>query len=130
MELDDKVAIITGGSGGIGKAMGAAFLREGAKAVVLADLDEQAVKEAAASIDPSGQLLLRSGLRRNQRSSHQRFSRKYHRKTRSNRRILLECRRWCRWCTDRRHQRCMAKTVGAACYVPHVCSTSGITRHA
>ena len=42
MELDDKVAIITGGSGGIGKAMGAAFLREGAKAVVLADLDEQA----------------------------------------------------------------------------------------
>ena len=56
MELDDKVAIITGGSGGIGKAMGAAFLREGAKAVVLADLDEQAVTEAASSIDPSGQL--------------------------------------------------------------------------
>ncbi|HBF63340.1 MAG TPA: hypothetical protein DDW59_07880, partial [Gammaproteobacteria bacterium] len=35
--------------------MGAAFLREGAKAVVLADLNEQAVNEAAASIDPSGQ---------------------------------------------------------------------------
>ena len=44
MELKDKVVIITGGSGGIGKAMAAAFLREGAKAVVLADLDEQAVK--------------------------------------------------------------------------------------
>ena len=49
MELKDKVAIITGGSGGIGKAMAAAFLREGAKAVVLADLDEQAAKDAAAT---------------------------------------------------------------------------------
>ncbi len=55
MELKDKVAIITGGSGGIGKAMAAAFLQEGAKAVVLADLDEQAVQDAAQSIDPSGQ---------------------------------------------------------------------------
>ena len=129
MELDDKVAIITGGSGGIGKAMGAAFLREGAKAVVLADLDEQAVTEAASSIDPAA-ALLRSGLRRNQRISHQCFNRKYHRKAWSGGRILLECRRWCRWCTDRRHQRCMAKAVGAACYVPHVCGKSGITRHA
>ena len=55
MELIDKVAVITGGSGGIGKAMAAAFLREGAKAVVLADLDESAVQAAAASVDPGGQ---------------------------------------------------------------------------
>ncbi len=55
MELIDKVAVITGGSGGIGKAMAAAFLREGAKAVVLADLDESAVQAAAASVDPDGQ---------------------------------------------------------------------------
>ena len=55
MELIDKVAIITGGSGGIGKAMAAAFLREGAKAIVLADLDEQAVADAALQIDPTGQ---------------------------------------------------------------------------
>ena len=55
MELIDKVAIITGGSGGIGKAMATAFLRDGAKAVVLADLDELAVKDAALGIDPTGQ---------------------------------------------------------------------------
>ena len=55
MELIDKVAVITGGSGGIGKDMAAAFLREGAKAVVLADLDESAVQAAAESVDPDGQ---------------------------------------------------------------------------
>jgi NAD(P)-dependent dehydrogenase (short-subunit alcohol dehydrogenase family) len=54
MELKDKVAIITGGSGGIGKAMGAAFLAEGARAVVLADLDLTAVEAAAASLSADG----------------------------------------------------------------------------
>ena len=57
MELADKVAVITGGSGGIGQAMARAFLAEGAKAVVLADLDGQAVAAAAETIgceDKSG----------------------------------------------------------------------------
>ncbi len=50
MQLTDKVVIITGGSGGIGKAMASAFLAEGARTVVLADLDGAAVEAAAAEI--------------------------------------------------------------------------------
>lgn len=54
MELSGKVAVITGGSGGIGKAMGQAFLKEGAKAVILADLSLEAVTEAAAELGCEG----------------------------------------------------------------------------
>ncbi len=50
MQLDDKVAVITGGSGGIGRAMAKAFLAKGARTVVLADLDLDAVTAAAAEI--------------------------------------------------------------------------------
>lgn len=50
MELKDRVAVITGGSGGIGQAMARAFLAEGARQVVLADLDDAAVQAAAADI--------------------------------------------------------------------------------
>lgn len=53
MELQGKVAVITGGSGGIGQAMGKAFLAEGAKAIVLVDLNLEAVKAAAAKLDCS-----------------------------------------------------------------------------
>ncbi len=54
MDLNNRVAVITGGSGGIGRAMAKAFLNQGAKAVVLADLDEQAVAAAAADIGCEG----------------------------------------------------------------------------
>jgi NAD(P)-dependent dehydrogenase (short-subunit alcohol dehydrogenase family) len=54
MDLNNRVAVITGGSGGIGQAMAKAFLQQGAKAVVLADLDEQAVATAAAAIGCEG----------------------------------------------------------------------------
>jgi len=54
MELDNRVAVITGGSGGIGQAMARAFLREGARTVVLADLNEAAVMAAAADIGCEG----------------------------------------------------------------------------
>lgn len=54
MELKDKVAVITGGSGGIGQAMARAFLAEGATAVVLADLDLGRVETAAVDIGCEG----------------------------------------------------------------------------
>ena len=54
MEMMNRVAVITGGSGGIGKAMAKAFLAEGAKAVVLADLNAGAVATAAKEIGCSG----------------------------------------------------------------------------
>ena len=54
MEMMNRVAVITGGSGGIGKAMAKAFLAEGAKSVVLADLNADAVNAAAVEIGCSG----------------------------------------------------------------------------
>jgi NAD(P)-dependent dehydrogenase (short-subunit alcohol dehydrogenase family) len=54
MELKDRVAVITGGSGGIGRSMAKAFLAEGARTVVLADLDLDAVSAAAAELGCDG----------------------------------------------------------------------------
>jgi NAD(P)-dependent dehydrogenase (short-subunit alcohol dehydrogenase family) len=48
-KLDNKVAIITGGSGGIGRAAARLFTGEGAK-VMLVDLDEDKLAETARSI--------------------------------------------------------------------------------
>ena len=48
MDLQGKVAVVTGGSGGIGQAMAKAFLANGASTVVLADLHADAVEAAAA----------------------------------------------------------------------------------
>tara|TARA_A100001015_G_C14980925_1_gene709407 strand:- start:994 stop:1824 length:831 start_codon:yes stop_codon:yes gene_type:complete len=55
MELQDKVVVITGGSGGIGRAMAKAFLQEGAKGICLADLDGNMTKQVALELDPSGE---------------------------------------------------------------------------
>ncbi len=45
-ELRGKVAVVTGGGGGIGRALGERFLAEGMK-VVLADIDEPGEKSTA-----------------------------------------------------------------------------------
>ena len=50
MELKGKVVVVTGGGGGIGSALGRRFAAEGAKAVVLADIDGAAAQRAAAEL--------------------------------------------------------------------------------
>lgn len=54
MELRDRVAIITGGSGGIGRALARAFLDEGALGVVIADLNEDQVQATARELGCGG----------------------------------------------------------------------------
>jgi NAD(P)-dependent dehydrogenase (short-subunit alcohol dehydrogenase family) len=49
----DRVAVITGGAGGIGSAMAKAFAAHGAK-IVLADLDESALAGAVRELEKSG----------------------------------------------------------------------------
>lgn len=54
--LQDKVAIITGANGGIGKATAQRFLQEGAK-VVLVDLDQTQLDQAKADLAQYGECL-------------------------------------------------------------------------
>ena len=52
-KFDNKVALVTGGASGIGKAIAERLANEGAK-VVVADLNEDAAKEVAAAIEANG----------------------------------------------------------------------------
>ena len=53
MKLKDKVAIVTGGSAGIGKSIASEFLKEGAR-VVICGRREQKVKETVAELSMTG----------------------------------------------------------------------------
>ncbi len=50
MELQDKVAVVTGGASGIGKALATRFVAEGAKAVALLDLPTSAIEEVGVEL--------------------------------------------------------------------------------
>ncbi|MBU1195564.1 MAG: SDR family oxidoreductase [Proteobacteria bacterium] len=54
MQIKDKVVVVTGGANGIGKAMCQRFMQEKARAVVVADIDEQKVSEVAAELSCFG----------------------------------------------------------------------------
>ncbi|RSN14340.1 dehydrogenase [Nonomuraea sp. WAC 01424] len=50
MRVRDKVIVVTGAAGGIGRAMALRFAAEGAAGIVLADLDEAGARAVAAEI--------------------------------------------------------------------------------
>ncbi|HJV87744.1 MAG TPA: SDR family NAD(P)-dependent oxidoreductase [Noviherbaspirillum sp.] len=54
MKLKDKVVVVTGGGNGIGEAMARRFAQEGARAVVVADLDGEAAARVASEIGGVG----------------------------------------------------------------------------
>jgi len=56
-QFNGRVAVITGGAGGIGMAMARAFAARGAK-LVLADLDEAALQRAQAELEGTGAKVL------------------------------------------------------------------------
>ena len=47
MEINDCVAVVTGGATGIGRALVERFYKEGASGLVVADLDMAGAKEVA-----------------------------------------------------------------------------------
>jgi len=54
MDVQDKVVVITGGASGIGKALAEEFHKQGARGVVIADLNEAGAKTVAASVGGVG----------------------------------------------------------------------------
>jgi NAD(P)-dependent dehydrogenase (short-subunit alcohol dehydrogenase family) len=54
MQLRDKVVVVTGGAGGIGAAMARRLAAGGARAVVVADLDEPGAELVAAEVEAAG----------------------------------------------------------------------------
>ncbi|MGR3782650.1 MAG: SDR family oxidoreductase [Albimonas sp.] len=51
MDVKDRIVVVTGAAGGIGRALALRFAQAGARKVVCADLDEAGAKETAAMID-------------------------------------------------------------------------------
>jgi len=54
VELKDKIVVVTGGGGGIGRALAKRFKQEGAKALVVADLDGDSAARVAGEVGGLG----------------------------------------------------------------------------
>jgi len=54
MELKDKVVVVTGAATGIGRGLASAFAQEGARGVVVADINGERAKESADAINADG----------------------------------------------------------------------------
>ena len=54
--LQEKVAIVTGGSGEIGKEAARSFLKEGAK-VTLVDINEEALQQTRSELEAFGEII-------------------------------------------------------------------------
>jgi NAD(P)-dependent dehydrogenase (short-subunit alcohol dehydrogenase family) len=53
MQIQDKVVVVTGGANGIGRALCLKFAKEGAKAVVVSDIDKEHGMKVAKEIEPA-----------------------------------------------------------------------------
>ena len=51
MKIGGKSVVVTGGASGIGRALARRFRAEGARGIALADLQEEALRDAAGEID-------------------------------------------------------------------------------
>lgn len=57
MELTDKVIVVTGAAGGIGRALAMRFHQAGAKHIVCVDIDEEGARETAEAVGGTGRKL-------------------------------------------------------------------------
>lgn len=57
MQVKDKVVVVTGGASGIGKSLCERFAKEGARAVVVSDIDQQGIDQTVADIQGSTEAL-------------------------------------------------------------------------
>lgn len=57
MQIKDKVIVVTGGASGIGKSLCERFAREGAKAIVVSDINQDGIDATVADISASTQAL-------------------------------------------------------------------------